>query len=70
MDLDTEVEESEESFTFSRPEDGFQGIELLSIGQCVIAFYLDETVVESIGTDEYPYGCYSATVTIMLESDE
>lgn len=70
VDLDTEVEESEESFTFSRPEDGFQGIELLSTGQCVIAFYLDETVVESIGTDDYPYGSYSATVTIMLESDE
>ena len=70
VDLDTEVEDSEEYFTFSRPEDGFQGIELLSTGQCVIAFYLDETVVESIGTDDYPYGSYSATVTIMLESDE
>lgn len=66
----TEVEDSKQSFTFSRPEDGFQGIELLSTGQCVIAFYLDETVVESIGTDAYPYGSYSATVTIMLESDE
>ena len=70
VDLDTEVEDSEEYFTFSRPEDGFQGIELLSTGQCVIAFYLDETVVESIGTDDYPYGSYSATVTIMLESEE
>ena len=70
VDLDTEVEESEESFTFSRPEDGFQGIELLSTGQCVIAFYLDESVAKTIGTDEYPYGSYSATVTIMLESDE
>ena len=70
VDLDTEVEDSEEYFTFSRPEDGFQGIELLSTGQCVIAFYLDETAVESIGTDDYPYGSYSATVTIMLESDE
>lgn len=66
----TEVEDSMHTFTFSRPEDGFQGIELLSTGQCVIAFYLDETVVESIGTDVYPYGSYSATVTIMLESDE
>lgn len=66
----TEVEDSKQSFTFSRPADGFQGIELLSTGQCVIAFYLDETVVESIGTDDYPYGSYSATVTIMLESDE
>ena len=70
VDLDTEVEDSEEYFTFSRPEDGFQGIELLSTGQCVIAFYLDEKVVESIVTDDYPYGSYSATVTIMLESDE
>ena len=70
VDLGTEVEDSKQSFTFSRPEDGFQGIELLSTGQCVIAFYLDETVVESIGTDDYPYGSYSATVTIMLESDE
>lgn len=66
----TEVEDSMHTFTFSRPEDGFQGIELLSTGQCVIAFYLDETVVEKIGTDAYPYGSYSATVTIMLESDE
>ena len=66
----TEVEDSMHTFTFSRPADGFQGIELLSTGQCVIAFYLDETVVESIGTDDYPYGSYSATVTIMLESDE
>lgn len=70
VDLDAEVEDSEEYFTFSRPEDGFQGIELLSTGQCVIAFYLDEKVVESIVTDDYPYGSYSATVTIMLESDE
>lgn len=70
VSVGTEVGNSTESFTFSRPEDGFQGIELLSTGQCVIAFYLDETVVESIGTDDYPYGSYSATVTIMLESDK
>lgn len=68
VDLDTEVEESEESFTFSRPEDGFQGIELLSTGQCVIAFYLADGV--DISSSDYPYGSYSATVTIMLESNE
>lgn len=67
VDSRTEVENSDQSFSFKRPEGGFQGIELLSTGQCVIAFYLDETVVESIGTDYYPYGSYSATVTIMLE---
>lgn len=70
VDAGTEVENSDQSFSFKRPEGGFQGIELLSTGQCVIAFYLDEKVVESIGTDDYPYGSYSATVTIMLESDE
>lgn len=68
VDLDTEVEDSEEYFTFSRPEDGFQGIELLSTGQCVIAFYLADGV--DISSSDYPYGSYSATVTIMLESDE
>lgn len=70
VDAGTEVENSDQSFSFKRPEGGFQGIELLSTGQCVIAFYLDEKVVESIVTDDYPYGSYSATVTIMLESDE
>lgn len=64
----TEVEDSKQSFTFSRPEDGFQGIELLSTGQCVIAFYLADCV--DISSSDYPYGSYSATVTIMLESDE
>lgn len=68
VDLGTEVEDSEEYFTFSRPEDGFQGIELLSTGQCVIAFYLADGV--DISSSDYPYGSYSATVTIMLESDE
>ena len=70
VSVGTKVGDSTESFTFSRPEDGFQGIELLSTGQCVIAFYLDESVAKTIGTDEYPYGSYSATVTIMLESEE
>lgn len=68
VDLGTEVEDSKQSFTFSRPEDGFQGIELLSTGQCVIAFYLADGV--DISSSDYPYGSYSATVTIMLESDE
>ena len=64
----TEVEDSMHTFTFSRPEDGFQGIELLSTGQCVIAFYLADGV--NISSSDYPYGSYSATVTIMLESEE
>lgn len=64
----TEVEDSMHTFTFSRPEDGFQGIELLSTGQCVIAFYLADDV--DISSSDYPYGSYSATVTIMLESNE
>lgn len=68
VSVGTEVGNSTESFTFSRPEDGFQGIELLSTGQCVIAFYLADGV--DISSSDYPYGSYSATVTIMLESNE
>lgn len=65
VDAGTGVENSGQSFSFKRPEGGFQGIELLSTGQCVIAFYLADGV--NISSSDYPYGSYSATVTIMLE---
>ena len=65
VDAGTEVENSGQSFSFKRQEGGFQGIELLSTGQCVIAFYLADGV--NISSSDYPYGSYSATVTIMLE---